>query len=89
MEAIQPKKDRPEYLKKLDDTVAILQQKPHTAKALCKVLTLCKPAVYNRLQDLRARGITLRTKQVREGRTGPTATAYYLKPEATEDSRAA
>lgn len=62
----------------LDKMVELLRKNPYTAKALAKKLKVCKQTVYSRLDALKARGYSLVSEAVREGASGPLATAYRV-----------
>jgi predicted ArsR family transcriptional regulator len=64
--------------KDLEALLAALKKEPLTARKLAQLLSCSKPTIYKRLDDLRDRGVSLRTRRTREGEAGPPARAYFV-----------
>ncbi len=69
-----------EYKETLDALAALLRKKgPLTALAIAALLKCSKPAAYQRLDALKARGEDLFKKKIRESATGPKSVAYGIR----------
>lgn len=75
----------PEALKRV---IMPLLAEARTARALAEKLELahggrpCRPVIYKWLAALRARGVKVKFRKVREGRSGPSAKAFYIEATA-------
>lgn len=62
-----------------------LLAEPRTATSLAEALEArygsrpCKPVVYKWLAALKARGLVVKSRKVRQGKSGPAARAYYVE----------
>lgn len=62
----------------LDALEQLLREQPMTARAIAAAMGCCRPVAYDRLRALKKRGVKLRQRRVREGASGPKATAYSV-----------
>ena len=63
----------------VDALAAVLRARPLTAAAIARIFHCARPIAYARIRALRDRGVRLVETEIREGRTGPTSTAYAIK----------
>ena len=58
--------------------VALLREKPHTARSIAERLGVTKPTAYARVAQLALRGHKVDVQKVREAQSGPKALAYSI-----------
>lgn len=63
----------------VDALAAVLRDRPQTAAAVARLFNCSRPVAYERIRALRGRGARLVETRVREGRSGPTASAYGIE----------
>lgn len=73
------KAKRSKYDLRLDDLAAMLKQEPMSAKTVALVFECCKPAAYQRIAALRARGDVVYEIPIRESVTGPDSIAFGIR----------
>lgn len=66
------------YHETLNKVLSLLKSKPRTALEIAKLTKCSKPTAYARLQALKKAGVRLARTKVRQGSTGPAATAYSV-----------
>lgn len=71
---------RKEYDQTLDRLAGLLKRKPMTARSIAEVLGCCKPAAYQRIAALQARGHAVYTLPTQEdSRPGPRSVLYGIR----------